>query len=84
MVFLVNLPERPLAMLNLESDNDGKRLKTAGDSLCTDVASPSEKIERGSPDFSEGKGTSVHRLQVSALHFWSKTKDIKNKQVREG
>ena len=50
MVFLVNLPERPLAMLNLESDNDGKRLKTAGDSLCTDVAPSSEKIGRGSPE----------------------------------
>ena len=43
----------------------------------------SEKIGRDLPIFSEGEGTSVHRLQVSALHFWSKTKDIKNKQVRD-
>ena len=40
----------------------------------------SEKIGRDLPIFSEGEGTSVHRLQVSALHFWSKTKDIKNKR----
>ena len=37
-------------MLNLEFDNDGKWLKTAGDSLCTDVPPSSEKIGRGSPE----------------------------------
>ena len=45
---------------------------------------PQKKSGEDLPIFSEGEGTSVHRLQVSALHFWSKTKDIKNKQVREG
>ena len=38
-------------------------------SLCTDVPLPSEKIggRDSSPIFSEGGGTSVHRLHLSLL-----------------
>ena len=50
---------------NKASLYSGETIDTKQLSLCTDVPPPSEKNREKSPDFSEGGGTSEHRLQTA-------------------